>query len=380
MRKLKIMLILIIEDDPDTQANLADILALDGHVVEVADSITTALDRTDWNRFAAILLDRRLSDGNTDELLPQLRRLAPRAGIIVMTGYVDLDNTIHALRHGAADYILKPINPDALRLSISRLQQLRDAEDRILQSERLAAIGQVAAGIAHESRNALQRIQAAVEMLQLDISDRPDQVQVLRRIERAADDIGALLDEVRNYAGPIVLERKTFELCDAWRSAWDHVLSARSAEGKFHEQLECDELTMIGDPFRLEQVFRNVFENSLSACTEGNTGTSAKIDLSCRRVSAGGAPAFQIVIRDNGVGFSDEAREKAFDPFFSTKTKGTGLGMPICRRIVEAHGGRMTISENVAGGAEIVCTLPQVALDVPPAWETGGAGRLQPSG
>ena len=83
------------------------------------------LQRKDWAAISAILLDRRLPDGTAEELLPRLRQLAPEAAILIVTGYADLQGAIAALRQGAADYILKPINPDALRASLARIAERR---------------------------------------------------------------------------------------------------------------------------------------------------------------------------------------------------------------------------------------------------------------
>src|SRR4051794_34756098 len=106
--------VLVIDDDEDLCANLRDILELDGHAVETAGTAAAALARTDWPRFGAILLDRILPDGTADVLLPRLKRLAPGADVLIVTGHSDLQGAIAALRQGAADYILKPIEPAAL--------------------------------------------------------------------------------------------------------------------------------------------------------------------------------------------------------------------------------------------------------------------------
>jgi signal transduction histidine kinase len=111
------------------------------------------------------------------------------------------------------------------------------------------------------------------------------------------------------------------------------------------------------DPFRLEQVFRNVFENALAACRD-----PVEITVSCAPASLDGQPALRVAVRDNGPGLSAEQRQRIFEPFFTTKTKGTGLGMAIARRIVEAHGGQIGVGDPVAAtgrGAEIVVTLPR---------------------
>ena len=145
---------------------------------------------------------------------------------------------------------------------------MREAEDKVLQHERLAAIGEMAAGIAHESRNALQRIQAAVELLRMDSTQNTDFLSSLARIERAADDIGELLEEVRSYAAPITLDRMPCELSDIWRKAWDDIVLTGNGVLSLTEDLDDANLQCDVDRFRLGQVFRNVFENAIGACEE----------------------------------------------------------------------------------------------------------------
>src|SRR5262245_45844486 len=125
--------VLVIDDDRDTCNNLRDILGLDGFEVESAGSVTEALRQTDWPRFLAIILDRRLPDGSAEELLPRLKQLAPEAAVIIVTGYSDLESAIEAIRQGAADYIIKPINPDLIRSRLTNLLERRRAGQEILR-------------------------------------------------------------------------------------------------------------------------------------------------------------------------------------------------------------------------------------------------------
>lgn len=113
------MKVLTIEDDPDTQANLREILELDGYQIEGASLVRDALDRDNWNEYTAIILDRHLPDGTAEEIMPRLAELAPNAAIIVVTGHADFESTVAALHNGVSDYILKPIDADCLRASLS---------------------------------------------------------------------------------------------------------------------------------------------------------------------------------------------------------------------------------------------------------------------
>ncbi len=125
--------VLVVEDDRDARANIADILELDGYRADLAGTVREALDRTNWDDYAAILLDRRLPDGSSEDLVPRLKERAPQVALIIVTGYGDIGNAILALRHGAADYLLKPIDAAALRASLGRIRRLREAEARAEQ-------------------------------------------------------------------------------------------------------------------------------------------------------------------------------------------------------------------------------------------------------
>jgi DNA-binding NtrC family response regulator len=134
--------VFLMEDDRDTCANMRDIMELDGHRPTAVHTAADAFSHDDLKTADVILLDRRLPDGNAEELLPRIKRLAPQADVMVVTGHADLEGAISALRAGATDYLLKPIYPDALRASLSRIAQHRILQERLRQAERLAAIGQ----------------------------------------------------------------------------------------------------------------------------------------------------------------------------------------------------------------------------------------------
>src|SRR3954447_5048146 len=127
--------VLVIDDDADTRANLHDILDLDGYAVESAGSVAEALQVPDWQRFFAVILDRRLPDGSAEVLLPRLKRQAPDAAVIIVTGYADLEGAIAAIRQGAADYILKPVNLDLLRARLAGIAERKRAEAEIARLE-----------------------------------------------------------------------------------------------------------------------------------------------------------------------------------------------------------------------------------------------------
>jgi signal transduction histidine kinase len=107
----------------------------------------------------------------------------------------------------------------------------------------------------------------------------------------------------------------------------------------------------------LQQVFRNVLENALAACKD-----PVEITIVCATTTWHGKPALRIAVRDNGPGLNAEQCQRIFEPFFTTKTKGTGLGMAIAKRIVEAHGGSIAVGAGGLGGAEILISLPREGI------------------
>jgi signal transduction histidine kinase len=357
------MHVLVIDDDPDTRANLRDILELDGYHVETAGTKAEAFARDNWPEIAAILLDRKLPDGTAEEILPRLKELTPQADILIVTGYADLQGAVAALRQGAADYILKPIDPEPIRASLWRLAQrrqlareLKEAEERALQAERLAAIGQMVTGLAHESGNALARSQACLEMLGWEVSDRPAALDLIARIQKAQDHLQQLYEEVRNYAAPLKLDREVWDIRSIWRQAWENLsMKRQDRKTSLAEETGGVDLKCAVDQFSMEQVFRNIFENSLAAC-----GDPLAMVILVTAASLGTRPALRIAVRDNGPGLTPEQERRIFEPFFTTKTKGTGLGMAITKRIVEAHAGHIEVG-SAGPGAEIVITLPRDA-------------------
>jgi PAS domain S-box-containing protein len=235
---------------------------------------------------------------------------------------------------------------------------VRDCTERkqAEQNARLAVLGKMLSSVAHESRNLLQRIQAGVDMLRLGIQEDPELLEQLYRIERADLALTRLYAELREYAAPIILERKPCDIRETWRLAWANLALQRHGRvAELRDQPNGVDLCCAVDEFRIEQVFRNLMENSLAACRDPLT-----VEITCGDAQYQGAAALRIVYRDNGPGLTAEQRGRVFEAFFTTKSKGTGLGMAIAQRIVEAHHGEITASDsNRRGGAEFVIKLPR---------------------
>lgn len=237
------------------------------------------------------------------------------------------------------------------------ISELHDAQRRATQAERLAALGEMATGLAHESRAALQRIGWAAETLEADLALRGDALEQLAKIRRSQEQLRKLFEDVRAYASPPTLEREPVRLSQTWREAWDLIEPQRkNRDVQLGETLSQAEPYAFADRVRLVQVFTNLFENAIAA-----TGDPVRIDVSVQPDTAGSG-MWRIAVRDNGPGLNIEQRRRLFEPFYTTKPTGTGLGLSICRRIVEAHGGTIETAD-ASPGAEFVITLPAAVAE-----------------
>ena len=242
------------------------------------------------------------------------------------------------------------------------LSELKSAQEKLVQSERLAAIGQMMTGLAHESRNALQRTRACLDMLELELSDEPDNIDLIHRGQTALDELHRLYEEVRGYAAPIRLAVRECDLSQLWRTAWQNlVFPERESSIELQQDVGSADLHCRLDPYRVGQVIRIILENAIAAVPEPGV-----IRIECADTDIEGRAGVRILFRDNGPGFPADRIDRIFEPFFTTKSKGTGLGMAIAKRIVEAHGGLIDVANLESGGAQVELTLPRSAQVDPP--------------
>jgi PAS domain S-box-containing protein len=227
------------------------------------------------------------------------------------------------------------------------------AQEQLVQGERLAAIGQMMTALAHESRNALQRAQACLEMLELDLEGRPELLGLARRAQSAVDELQRLYEEVRGYAAPLGLDLQPTNLRELWEQVWSDLAAVRGDRPiKFFSQGVASPEALV-DRHRFAQVLRNIFENSLAVLAD-----EGWVCIDVREAVCRGCPAWRLAVRDNGPGLNAVQRARIFEPFFTTKARGTGLGMAIARRVMEAHGGEIAVGTE-GPGAEIVLLLPK---------------------
>jgi signal transduction histidine kinase len=171
------------------------------------------------------------------------------------------------------------------------------------------------------------------------------------QIQAALDHLHMLYEQVRNYAAPIVLDREDLDLEKLISFVWDNLNQLWSnfqtqVEFRYRGVAPC---VVHIDRYRMDQVLTNLFQNAIEAA-----GAQGKVRCTA---SCLGENRFEVSIDDDGSGVPAELAGKIFDPFFTTKTRGTGLGLAIAQRIVEAHNGKIQLSESELGGAKFTFVL-----------------------
>jgi two-component system, NtrC family, sensor histidine kinase HydH len=233
-----------------------------------------------------------------------------------------------------------------------RDRALRDLEgtvETLRRADRLATLGMLAAGMAHEIRNPLAALAGAVEIVARDYPvghSRREFVDILRR------EVGRLNTTVTKYldfARPQPPELRPLDVDEAVRVAIE--LVAKSAQRAHVEIRAAPPETVrlaLADPVLLHQVLVNLLVNGIQAMPSGG-----RLDVACRRDH----DRVEIAVRDHGAGLPPEGRERIFEPFFTTRPGGTGLGLAVSRQIAEAHAGTLTADDAEGGGAVFRLTL-----------------------
>jgi signal transduction histidine kinase len=234
-----------------------------------------------------------------------------------------------------------------------RSTELKNAQDQILRTRRLAALGSLGAGVAHELNNPMTAITGYLAILKKQLAGAPQQEMVLRaqeqaaRISRVVEDLRSFADQERSSGG------KRFPLAGPLRAALDlYEERLRAAKIEVHTRIEDGVPDAQGDPVQIQQVVAHLVENAINAMPEGG-----KLDVSLGAVDG---DALRLRIADTGRGIPPGLRERIFDPFFTTKPQAgrVGLGLSVSHSIVEAHHGRIMVESEEGAGAAVTVVLP----------------------
>jgi len=244
---------------------------------------------------------------------------------------------------------------------LTRVEQL---EERERLRDRLAALGEMAAAIAHEVKNPLAGIEVMAGLLKRQLTESPDAQTVLADIIKEAKMANVIVQEVLAFVRPLRLQVEDIAVADVIRDAITMAESHASLKGEVEVRVDLPEALrpIQGDPHQLRQIFINLLTNGFEAM--GGIGTVEIAAVAIDGDDDGGpadhgtGPTIQITVSDNGPGIPPEVMERIFSPFFTTKPQGSGLGLAIVRKIVDAHDGRIDVGERPGGGTVFRVTLP----------------------
>jgi two-component system sensor histidine kinase AtoS len=237
-------------------------------------------------------------------------------------------------------------------MAASLKEQMREMQ----RTEQLRVSGEMAAGIAHEIRNPLAGMKVSIEVLLSELELEEKDRDVLLKIIDQIRHIELLMRNLLNYARPVAAQHVMVDVNKILEKTVSFMerhpsFSTGDSHTKIIKNLDAALPETLSDPQQLQQVFLNLFLNAADAVPEGGTITaSTRYD----KVENG----IVIELHDTGQGIPAELMEKIFQPFFTTKGKGSGLGLAVSKRIVEEHGGSITAMNNASGGAAFRIVLP----------------------
>ncbi len=232
-----------------------------------------------------------------------------------------------------------------LVLSLKDVTELMELQERVGREDRMAALGRVAASVAHEIRNPLGAIEGFGILLERDLKESPNLLRLASKTVYAARQLNSVVSNLLSYTREVRVDLAPCDLAGLVEDALEFVkpmADDRKAEIVLLP-VEGPRPEALADRRQMNQILINVMMNAVEACPHRGGG---RVSIACS-LSKDGRSAY-IDVSDNGPGVPEGLKKRIFEPFFTTKDGGTGLGLSLCQRIVEAHGG--TISETGAEG------------------------------
>ena len=348
------------------------------HEVEGAESAQEAIQLVEELSHRMSVVEMVISDQvmpgmKGDQLLEILHQRYPQMITVMLTGQAGLDSAIRAINHaGLSRYIVKPWHDDEFIMNIRELldnfrlerenerlfqelqaayQHLKETQEQLIHAEKLAVVGKLTAGIAHEIRNQLT-ILGYAEVIRMAVPENKQVAQYVQNILDTRNRILSIVDEIRQFAKNQAQSytKLPVSLTNVVNTALSIIGYDRDAKKRaFVRDFQvAPVLTM--NPDKIIQVVINLVRNAVQATAENGTITVI--------ISANDSRAL-LDITDDGCGIPPEQQDLIWQPFFTTKGEtGTGLGLDICRRIIEGHHGRISCRSEVGVGTTFTIELP----------------------
>ncbi|RUO97574.1 ATP-binding protein [Hyphomicrobium sp.] len=372
-------LLLIVDDEPDMRRYLASMLRENYRIIEASDGVG-AVEKAREYKPDLMLLDVMLPGITGLEVCRTLKEEpATRAiKIIILTARADEDAKIIALKHGADDFLIKPFSGLEVRSRIANLiraaqlesdlhrtnaelkqslQQLRETEAALVQNARLSALGTMAAGLLHEIGNPLNFMGTALQLAARDptIQSDPDTADTLKDIHAGYERIHRVVTDLRGFTAPHRPEHpRPFRI----ESAIDHALrfTAHVQKGITITKNIDANADVYGSQSTIAQVLVNLIVNAVAAVRTVEEERTPEIAITSKIEGN----EVIVSVRDNGTGIDPKIQSQIFDPFFSTKDvgEGMGLGLAVSHRIIANHGGSLSVKSSLGEWTEFRFNLP----------------------
>jgi len=238
---------------------------------------------------------------------------------------------------------------------IRDVTEIKDLNEEVARHKRLAALGKLSAGIAHEIRNPLSSIRGLAQFVYNSFSKTDERKEDLNTIIQEVDRLNKLVVQVLDFAKLKKPNISRFSLKDLIRNVAELFrLEIKDKQIKFSLELTPDISQIQADEDQVRQILMNVIINAIQAIPK-----KGEIKIKTEKALLKGEPAIKLIIEDSGVGIPEKDFTQIFDPFFSTKEKGSGLGLSIAYKLIEAHRGEIKVESKEGEGTKFVILLPQ---------------------
>ena len=367
-------LVLVVDDLRDMRDLISDCLKKGNYRVARAPNGKRGLEVARESKPDLIVTDWMMPQMSGPELIEAIREDDELTGtpIVLLTAKSDEESKLIGTEIGADAFLGKPFSDQELmstvrnlmglkfhqKRAVEALKNLQDAQEILIESEKMSALGVLVAGVAHEMNTPLAAIQMASETIELSVRGlKLDEVEWVSRFNKLAfinsdsiKQLARIVESLRLYGHPDSEEPEIIAI----REMLERTLTiVRSGLGNVPVEIVCDEnLKFPVFPSKVAQVLNNLLVNAAHACNEQE---NPQIKVSVLQKNG----ALRIGVEDNGTGIPEELKRKIFDPFFTTKPagKGTGLGLALCKRFAEEMSGSLEVSDE-KGGATFYLTLP----------------------
>jgi signal transduction histidine kinase len=246
----------------------------------------------------------------------------------------------------------------SLRIKEESLQKAYDeliaAQEQLMRSERMAAIGELVASVAHEMRRPLSSIKLNLQIIGRSLGEEADLYEHYEIALDQAAQMERMFSELLNYSKPLEIQKKDVPVEPLLEKCMQELEGEVTARRIAVDRRSAPDIPpVIGDPDKIEQVLLNVLKNAIEACE-----TNGRITVSASAEEANTGSTVTIAVADTGSGISQRNLKTIFKPFFTTKKKGTGLGLTIVKKIVDAHRGNVSVESEEGRGTVVKLTFP----------------------